>query len=99
MSDAITSTSPDERSHYLNMPASYRVAVASEMTAEILDHYDHAESLVAALVTELRSTPPDPKAARHLATMVESWLMDRDHVSQKARLIACLEAIKETTHG
>src|SRR5262245_49324837 len=84
-----------ERARYAGVTPERQAAYAREMLGEVLDHYDHARTLVAALVTELTDLKETNKAARHLATVAENWLNDPDHVAQEVRLTACLAAMAE----
>jgi hypothetical protein len=99
IAESINLSSRDERNYYLTQSPARRAALAHEMGGEVLSHYDHARTLVAAIVTELRSEHGDPKAALHLATVTEAWLSADAHVSQESRLIACLEAMQGANHG
>lgn len=91
---------PADRAYYAAQSPERRAALALDMASEVLDHYDHARALVAALVTELRSFPTEEtKPALQLATVTEAWLNDLDHRDQELRLTACLQAVTEASHG
>lgn len=91
--DSIHIGTEAERARYASLSPVRRAEAAQEMANEVADHYDHARTLVAAIVTELRSLgTEETKAALQLATVTEAWLNDIDHLEQESRLFACLQA-------
>jgi hypothetical protein len=101
--NAVESGDGDARAYYSAQPTQRRAALAKEMAAEVLDHYDHARALVGALVTELRAlrgeVAEEAKEALQLATVTEAWLLDGDNFGQRLRLTACLQAMSEASHA
>lgn len=82
-----------QRASYGSLSPMRRAEAAQEMANEVVVHYDHARTLVSALVTELRTQgTEESKAALQLATVTEAWLNDTDHLDQESRLFACLHA-------
>jgi DNA repair protein RadC len=96
-----------DRARYLAMAPLQRAESAQELANEILEHYDRARALIAALVTELADVADEEaKPATQLATILEDWVNQPEHVAQEARLFACLHseviaqhAARETAHG
>jgi CHASE3 domain sensor protein len=96
--DSIQIGTEAERATYATLPALQRAELAQEMANEVIDHYDHARTLVAAIVTELRTMGTEEKTALHLAEVAEAWLNDRDHINQEGRMFACLHAMVGAHH-
>ena|SRR6185369_12329266 len=91
--DSIHIGTEAERARYASLSPMRRAEAGQEMANEVVDHYDHARTLVSALVTELRTLgTEETKAALQLATVTEAWLNDTDHLEQESRLFACLQA-------
>ena len=89
--DSIHIGTEADRAQYRSISPLRRAEAAQEMANEVLDHYDHARPLLAALVAELRTLGTEEcKSALQLAVVTEDWLNDADHFAQESRLCACL---------
>lgn len=94
-----SSNIPGEPAYYAAMPAARRGELAHEMMTEVMEHFAQVEAIVSSAVTHLRARSSDDLTALRLATVAEAWMMDREHVAQMYRLLACLEAQKEASHA
>jgi hypothetical protein len=89
--DSVRIGTEAERAQYARLTPLQRAQSGQEMADEVLDHYDHARTLVSSLVSQLRELDPEEaNRALHLANVIDAWLNEPAHVAQESRLLACL---------
>ena len=84
--------------YYAGLAPRQRSSLAHEMASEVLQHYSRARTLVMLLANSLRDLGED-STELDLAEVANDWMNDGDHISQELRLMACLQSMKDASHG